>query len=254
MIRPCGDGLYRKILWNAIPLLTVVALFVWFLGKVQSTDIHLHWDRVPWELYPKCIIETLRIAAISSFLGILIGIPLGIGKTGSNCIARWVSVICIEIINGIPLLVQLLMLLGVLTLFFNVNQYNCGIIALSVYGSAKAGILFEQAVNSFSIHKPTTKGTIGSSIFRLTKAIMCVFLYLFIHLLRESSLLSIIGVRELNYFTRHGMANYAGITAIVPVIISYIILYYALTQLFKFISIRFYKNKLSFEGSSTVSH
>lgn len=251
--RRSEDRVYKKILWNAIPLLIVVVLTAWLVAKVQSANIHLHWDKIPWDLYPKCIVETLRIAAISSLLGVLIGIPLGIGRTRNNCIVTWVCNIYIEIIKGIPLLVQLLMLWGVLTLFVTISNYNCGIIVLSLYGSVKAGILVEQAVNSFSTNKQTTENITYNSNLPLIKAITCIFLYLYIHLIRESSLLSIIGVHELLSFTRYGMENYAGLTAIIPVIISYTMLYYTLTQLSNFMRIRFFDNKLIFEESSIIS-
>jgi len=211
---------------------------------------------IPWEWYPKYIFETLKIATISCVMGIVVGVPLGLGKTKKNIIARSISSLYIWIFKGVPPLVQILMASGLLSLFFNLSNYACGMIALSGYASFRAGEMIESITNWFSVNSTDgsakSKNEVGFSDKYFMNRIGCVFLCLYIHLIKESTLLSVIAVPELFNFTRRVMSQFSGIEAMFTTALIYIGLVFSLSQIFIFIRKKIIKDDAFFNDPNNV--
>lgn len=157
-------------------------------------------------------ISTIVIAILTVFFGVIIGTILALMKISRNSIAKLISSTYIEIIRGTPILVQVsivyylfsfpkFILLGI-----EMNRFIPGVIAMAINSGAyvaeiiRAGI---QAVDKGQLEAARSIGFNHSQSMRyviLPQAIKNILPALgneFIAVIKESSILSVIGIVEL---------------------------------------------------------
>jgi polar amino acid transport system permease protein len=159
--------------------------------------------------------ETLRITLGAFLLALAVGISIGVLRTSRTRALRVASVIYVDTLRGIPLLVQLFFLYFGLGRILNLDRYLAGVIAIGVGYSAfiaetiRAGI---QAIPKGQWEAARSLGLSNAQCLRhiiLPQALRIVIppiLNDFVACLKDSSLVSIIGLREL---TRAGREYYA---------------------------------------------
>lgn len=163
--------------------------------------------------------NTLLISAFTVILGVLLGIILALMKLSKNVILKFLSSCYIEFIRGTPLLVQLtiifygLPMIGIRfpeipALGQNFSRFMAGIIALSMNSGAyvaeiiRAGI---QAVDKGQAEAARSLGmTHGMSMKNIilpqaVKNILPALGNEFVVIIKESSIVSIIGIADLMY-------------------------------------------------------
>lgn len=169
---------------------------------------------------------TLQISFYSSILGIIIGLIGGIARISTNPAFRWSAMTYVEIIRGSPLLVQIFIWYFVLATIFNelLVSYGFHEIAAMWYGVAAlacfAGAYVTEIVRSGieSIHRGQVEAARSQGMTSaqcmihiiLPQAIRRILPPLagqFITLVKDSSLLGIIAIRELTKATREGIAS-----------------------------------------------
>lgn len=152
---------------------------------------------------------TIFLAFFTVIFGVILGVLLALMKLSKNKIFNIISSAYIEFIRGTPALVQLyLVFYGLPHIGVNLPDIFAGIIALSVNSSAyvaeiiRAGI---QAVDNGQIEASRSLGMTQSMSMRLIiipqaiKNILPALGNEFIVVIKESSLVSIIGIHELMY-------------------------------------------------------
>lgn len=164
---------------------------------------------------------TIEVSIISTLLGILIGLFGGLARLSSNPAFKWFSITYIEIIRGSPLLVQIFIWYFVLGTLINtiLGKYGFspipplwyGVAALACFTGAyvaeivRAGI---QSIHRGQIEASRSLGMTYAQSMRyviLPQALRRILPPLagqFISLIKDSSLLGIIAVRELSKATR----------------------------------------------------
>lgn len=159
--------------------------------------------------------ETLRITFAAFLLALTMGVLIGIARTGSIRSLRIVAAAYVDALRGIPLLVQIFFLYFGLGRLLNLDRYLAGVLAIGVGYSAyigetvRAGI---QAVPRGQWEAARSLGLSTPSCLRhviLPQALRVVIppiLNDFVACLKDSSLVSIIGLREL---TRAGREYYS---------------------------------------------
>ncbi|MCF8105918.1 MAG: ABC transporter permease subunit [Desulfohalobiaceae bacterium] len=169
---------------------------------------------------------TLQISLYSSILGIVIGLFGGIARISNNFALKWAAITYVEIIRGSPLLVQIFIWYFVLATIINelLLTYGFKEVAAMWYGVAAlatfAGAYVTEIVRSGieSIHRGQIE---ASRSLGMTSAQCMVHVVLpqairrilpplagqFITLVKDSSLLGIIAIRELTKATREGIAS-----------------------------------------------
>ena len=164
---------------------------------------------------------TLKISIIATIAGVLIGIIGGIARLSSNPALKWTTIVYIEIIRGSPLMVQILIWYFVFGTVINDLLASNGLGRLPAwwYGVASlacfAGAYVTEIVRAGiqSIHRGQTEAarSLGMSYAQsmrhiiLPQALRRILPPLagqFISLIKDSSLLGIIAIRELTKAAR----------------------------------------------------
>jgi polar amino acid transport system permease protein len=167
---------------------------------------------------------TLKVSVIATILGVIIGIIGGLTRISSNPALKWTTIIYVEIIRGSPLMVQILIWYFVLGTVINdlLAAYGLGQLPAFWYGVASlacfAGAYVTEIVRAGiqSIHRGQTEAarSLGMSYAQsmlhiiLPQALRRILPPLagqFISLIKDSSLLGIIAIRELTKAAREAV-------------------------------------------------
>lgn len=168
---------------------------------------------------------TLKLSVIATILGIIIGIIGGLTRISSNPALKWITMGYVELIRGTPLMVQILIWYFVLGTVINdlFAAYGLGRIPTFWYGVASlacfAGAYVTEIVRAGiqSIHRGQTEAarSVGMSYAQsmfyiiLPQALRRILPPLagqFISLIKDSSLLGIIAIRELTKAAKEAVA------------------------------------------------
>lgn len=178
-----------------------------------------------YEWRPGILLEglwvTLKVSFIAIIFGILLGLFTGLARISSNPALKWLAITYIEIIRGSPLLVQIFIWYFVLGTLVNtmLAQYHInaipelwfGIASLATFTGAYVAEIVRSGIQS--IHRGQTEASrsLGMTYFQsmyhviLPQAFRRIIPPLagqFISLIKDSSLLGIIAIRELTKATR----------------------------------------------------
>ncbi len=169
---------------------------------------------------------TLKISFISTLLGILLGIIGGVARVSDTPVLKWSAITYVEIIRGSPLLVQIMIFYFVLGTTMNsiltmngipkIQPEWYGVLALSIFTGAyvveivRAGI---EAIHPGQVEAARSAGmTYFQCMFHIIlpqalKTILPPLAGQFINLIKDSSLLGMIAIRELTKATREGITT-----------------------------------------------
>jgi len=186
---------------------------------------------------------TLLISAISVFFGFLLGAILAFMRLGHNQIARSVATAYVEFIRGTPLMVQLLFIYFGLGVVVNIPALLSGIIAVSLNSAAYVAEVIRSGINSIAVGQTEASRSLGLSrtatmrYVIMPQAMKNIWPALgneFVSLIKESSIVSVIGVKDLIYQSRVVQADtYRGVMPLVITMILYFIITFGLSSLMK---------------------
>ena len=169
---------------------------------------------------------TLKISFISTILGILLGILGGVARVSDTPILKWTAITYVEIIRGSPLLVQIMIAYFVLGTTINkiltmnglptLDPEWYGIAALSVFTGAYGVEIVRAGIGAIHPGQVEAARSAGMTYFQcmyhiiLPQALKTILPPLagqFINLIKDSSLLGMIAIRELTKATREGITT-----------------------------------------------
>lgn len=164
---------------------------------------------------------TLKLSLIATIIGVLIGVVGGLSRISSNPALKWTTIVYVELIRGTPLMVQIIIWYFVFGTVINELLVTSGMGRLSAfwYGVASlacfAGAYVTEIVRSGiqSIHRGQTEAarSLGMTYAQcmryiiLPQAMRRILPPLagqFISLIKDSSLLGIIAIREVTKAAR----------------------------------------------------
>ncbi|HEX9027266.1 MAG TPA: amino acid ABC transporter permease [Clostridium sp.] len=190
---------------------------------------------------------TIEIAVISLILAVILGIILGVFSISTSKILKTISTVYIYIVRGTPLMIQALFL------FFGVGQalnirfdpMAAAIITLTVNASAYMAEIFRggiQAVDNGQMEAARSLGLSYSKTMRkvilpqAVKIMIPSILNQFIVTLKDTSILSVISIRELTATGQIIIArNYKALEMYAIVACMYLILITLLTLVSSYI-------------------
>lgn len=161
---------------------------------------------------------TLIISFITVILGTILGIVLALMKLSSFRPLRWFANVYIEVFRGTPMLVQIIISVGLLhnlisfptfsigILDIDFSRLSAGIVALSLNSAAYVAEIIRGGINAVDIGQNEASRSLGLSggqtmrYVILPQALRNILPPLgneFIVLIKDSSLLSVIGIYEL---------------------------------------------------------
>jgi polar amino acid transport system permease protein len=164
---------------------------------------------------------TLKVSIIAIVFGILIGLFAGIARISSNPALKWSAITYIEFIRGSPLLVQIFIWYFVLgTLINNILSQKgigqipplwFGVAALACFAGAYVAEMVRAGIQSIHFGQIEAANSLGMTYVQsmryiiLPQALRRILPPLagqFISLIKDSSLLGLIAIRELTKATR----------------------------------------------------
>jgi polar amino acid transport system permease protein len=169
---------------------------------------------------------TLKISFISTIFGVLLGIIGGVARVSDTPVLKWSAITYVEIIRGSPLLVQIMIFYFVLGTTMNkillmngipkLEPEWYGIMALSVFTGAYVVEIVRAGIEAIHPGQVEAARSSGMTYFQcmshiiLPQALKTILPPLagqFINLIKDSSLLGMISIRELTKATREGITT-----------------------------------------------
>ena len=155
---------------------------------------------------PDGVLTTFHVTVVSILISLVIGLITGLGRISRVTLINRVATIYVEVIRGIPLLVQLFYIYFALGQIVQVPRLTAAILAMSICYGAYMGEIFRAGLQS--VPKGQMEAALALGLSRrqaLRKVILPQTLLIilppvgneFIALLKDSSLVSIIAVADL---------------------------------------------------------
>ncbi|MDI2587710.1 amino acid ABC transporter permease [Psychrobacillus sp. NEAU-3TGS] len=198
-------------------------------------------------------LKTLEISAISILLAIPIGIIFGMGRISKNKFFRLISSIYVEIIRGVPLLVLLIWIFFVLGQFLKLGSYWGSIWGLAIFAGAFIAEIVRSGIQGVPKGQMEAARSLGMSHAKamthivLPQAFRRVLPPLasqFIMLIKDSSLISIIGATELTLDAKNLVAtSFRSIEVWTFVAVVYFIMTFSLSLIIRYFETRLSKSE-----------
>lgn len=189
------------------------------------------------------MLMTIGISLASIILGTILGLGIGLGKMSSNRVIRAPFTAYIDFFRGTPLLVQIMLVhFGVTPLLLGYsNGIFSAILALSLNSAAYCAEIFRAGIQSIDRGQMEAARSLGLSHYKSMKFIILPqalkrmippFGNEFIVLIKDSSLASIIAVKELMYWAKAAQGQYYRVwESYLTIAIIYLILTLTLSKL-----------------------
>lgn len=164
---------------------------------------------------------TLKVSLIAIFAGILIGLGAGLCRISSNPALKWTAISYIELIRGSPLLVQIFIWYFVLGTLINTLLVRAGfsqlppiwygVTSLAFFAGAYVAEIVRAGIQSIHRGQMEAARSLGMSypqamrhiiLPQAMRRILPPLAGQFISLIKDSSLLGLIAIRELTKATR----------------------------------------------------
>ena len=207
--------------------------YVFFFAVNQNLDWSSVWNYR--ELFFKGWLITIGLSLTSLFLSLLIGLMAALLSQSKIPILSIISRIYVEIIRGTPLLVQILFFYYVVAHHIGLeNRYVAGVIILSLFNGAYISEMIRGGIEYISTTQKESAQAIGLSKLQtyrfviFPQAIRQIIPSLtgqFASIIKDSSLLSIIGINELtNSSQQINSATYSTLEIFLPLGLAYLVL------------------------------
>lgn len=150
--------------------------------------------------------NTILLAVFSVFFGLILGIILALMKISNNKILNAISTIYIEFFRGTPLLVQVYIIFYGLP--FDLPKFTAGILALFLNSGAYVAEIFRSGIQSIDKGQMEAARSLGMTykmamryiiIPQAIKNVLPALGNEFIVVIKESAIVSVIGIHELMY-------------------------------------------------------
>lgn len=198
-----------------------------------------------WNYFVKGIEYTLIITICSIVLGLLLGLIFALLRMSNSKFLHIISVTYIEFIRGTPLMVQVMFIyFGIGVIIQGLPALLSGIIATSLNSGAYVAEIIRSGVMSVNYGQTEASRSLGmdkAQTYRyivMPQALKNIWPALgneFITLIKESSIVSIIGVSDLMYQTQLVQAaTYKGVFPLFITMMIYFILTFSLTKVLNY--------------------
>jgi polar amino acid transport system permease protein len=196
------------------------------------------------------LLVTLEITTLSVAFGLVIGLFMGIMRLSSNFVLKYIAVIYIDFIRGTPLLVQIFLIYFALPMIIGqrIDPFIAAVTACSINSGAYIGEIFRAGIQSIDKGQMEAGRSLGMSYAQTMRYIILPQAFRrivpplgneFIAMLKDSSLVSVIGFEEL---TRRGQLiiarTYASFEIWATVAIMYLILTLTISRIVDYLERR----------------
>ncbi|RPA59585.1 ABC transporter permease subunit [Aerococcus agrisoli] len=200
---------------------------------------------------------TVYLAIISLVIATIAGIFLGLMRTSGNAILSGIATVYIDIIRGLPLLVMSFFIYFGIPSMFNItiSSIVAGILTLSLNAAAYMGEIVRGGIQAIDLGQTEAARSLGLTkgqtmrrviLPQAVKVMVPSFINQFVITLKDTSILSVIGIVELTQTGRIIIARtYQSGSMWLIIGLMYIIIITILTKLSDYIERVYVKNKTS---------
>lgn len=193
---------------------------------------------------------TLVISLFALILSVLLGVLFGLGQKSRLLPFRYLSLFYIELVRGTPLLVQILIFFYVIANAVGLNnRFVVGVIIMALFSGAYIAEIIRGGVESIGESQRETARSLGFSPFQTYRYVIFPQVITRIlpslagqlaSLIKDSSLLSIIAIKEFTMAAREMNSNtFSTMEAYIPLAIGYLLLTLPISQLTRFLGRRY---------------
>jgi polar amino acid transport system permease protein len=198
---------------------------------------------------------TVEITALSVGLGLLIGVVTGIARLSGSRLIRAIAGIYVDFIRGTPLLVQIFLVYFALPqlIGMRIDPFLAAVAACSINSGAYIAEIFRGGIQSIDPGQSEAARALGLSWWKSMRFVILPQAFKrilpplgneFITMLKDSSLVSVIGFEEL---TRTGQMiisrTYATFEIWIAVALIYLAMTLAISRLVAYLEKRFNKGR-----------
>ncbi|MFL2096138.1 ABC transporter substrate-binding protein/permease [Marinilactibacillus psychrotolerans] len=213
-------------------------------GEYMSQDTEGGFASKYWRYFLDGTAMTIFISLIGVLVGLVLGFILSLMRLAKNVIIRFLGSSYVEFVRGTPLLIQVMFIYFGVGVFFNLPALTAGIIAVSLNSGAYICEIIRSGLNSVDSGQSEAARSLGMSrnqamrhiIFpQALKNIWPALGNEFITIIKESSIVSVIGVGELIFQTRVvRSASFEGILPLIITMMIYFVLTFTLTKILNY--------------------
>lgn len=238
---------YINIFLIFIILTGILVMFFW------KGEYKLNWNSIIKYRYKflSGFLMTMLISVFSLILSLILGVIFALGQRTRILPFKYISKFYVEIIRGTPLLVQILIFFYVVADSLHIeNRYVAGILILSIFSGAYLSEIVRAGIESIQKSQIEAAKSLGFTKFQkyryvilpqVIRRIMPALAGQFASLIKDSSLLSIIAVREFTMNAQEVNAyTYATLESYIPLAIGYLLLTLPISMWSKHMERKFY--------------
>lgn len=185
---------------------------------------------------------TLLLAVLGVFFGFILGIIISLLRMSKWKVLRFLATAWVEFLRGTPMLVQLFLIhYGLATFGIEFTAVESGAITLSINSSAYLAEIFRAGIQGVDRGQMEAARSLGMKqgmtmrhiiLPQALKSVLPAIGNEFITIIKESSIISFIGVADLMFQARKVTTiSYDGMTPLVIVAFMYFILTFTLSKI-----------------------
>jgi polar amino acid transport system permease protein len=214
-------------------LLIALSLVCWALLVSTTRNWEAIWKyrNAFWQGW----LLTVAISSVSLALSTLIGLVAALARRSNILITRYISTVYIECVRGMPLLVLILVLFYVVANALRItDRFLVGVVVLSLFAGAYIAEIIRAGIESVGASQRESARAIGLTtaqtyryvIFpQALRQVLPPLAGQFASIVKDSSLLSIIGLAEFTYAAQQvNSATYSTLESYLPLALGYLAL------------------------------
>jgi len=188
---------------------------------------------------------TILISILSYLIALILGLFFGLARISHNKIIKGLAGVYIDVLRGVPLLVLIFFFYFGLGKIVNLNRFLAGVLAVGVCYGAYMAEIFRSGIEAIDYGQHEAAMSLGMTRWQTMRYVILPQSFRivippsgneFIACLKDSSLVSIIGLRELTRAGREYASQYfLDFQTWLMVGIIYLIMTLTLTKLVKYI-------------------
>lgn len=244
-----GDNRAAHIFsWTVVAL--ILALVFWF--GFSRLGYRFAWDTIYNYRYNflKGYGMTLLISLFALVLSLVLGIVFGLGQKSTFLPFRYISLFYIELVRGTPLLVQILIFFYVIANAAGLNnRFVVGILIMALFSGAYIAEIIRGGVESIGESQRESARSLGFTPYQTYRYVIFPQVITRIlpslagqlaSLIKDSSLLSVIAIKEFTMAAREMNANtFSTMEAYIPLALGYLLLTLPISRLTRILERRF---------------
>ncbi|API88561.1 ABC transporter permease [Marinilactibacillus sp. 15R] len=213
-------------------------------GEYMAEETDTGFASTYWSYFLDGMLVTIMISAIGVLVGMVLGFILSLMRLTQNKLLRFLGSAYVEFVRGTPLMIQVMFIYFGAGVFFDLPALTAGIIAVSLNSGAYICEIIRSGLNSVDSGQAEAARSLGMSkrqsmrYILFPQALKNIWPALgneFITVIKESSIVSVIGVGELIFQTRVVRSiSFKGILPLFITMLVYFFLTFTLTKILNY--------------------